>query len=89
MGRQSTEAMLEVASREQGLSWHLFSNHYPPPPREMLAVASKAIDRVNAGETTQIRLPRGITYRGAALIDPWAVVESFHLEPFIDDCEEW
>lgn len=90
MGRMGIEGMLEMMPREQALTWHLQSNHYPPVPGHMVPVCQKAIERINGGTPRKrIRLPQGTTYRGSSLVYPWDVVKSLHLESFLDDREEW
>jgi len=89
MGRASVDAFLEVASEDVALDWHMKSNLYPPPPAMMIPVARIAIDRVNAGDQTNVQLPEGVEHRsGATEISPWHIVEAFRLEAFIRDDEE-
>lgn len=89
MGRTGIEGMLEMLPQERALEWHLQSNHYPPVPAKMIPVCQKAIDRINAGTPRKrIKLPQGVSFRGSSLVYPWDVVESLHLESFIER-EEW
>jgi hypothetical protein len=76
--------MIEHKGVDRALVWHLRSNHYPPVPDKMIPVCQKAIDRVNAGDKKKIRLPENTLYRGSTLVEPWDVIESLHLEPFLD-----
>ena len=72
----------------QALSWHLTSNHYPSVPLIMLDVCVLAIENMNAGDPdVNITLPEGVLWRGQPLAPAWAIVDSHHLESFIDDGE--
>lgn len=86
MGRSSAVDMIEQAGGLTGavLEWHLFSNHYPPPPRCMLRVAEEAIEFARHGDgDALIALPEGVHYaKGnapAGFVKASDVMESFHL----------
>jgi len=71
------------------LAAHLQSNHYPPVPTSMVPVCIEAIDLANADEyDALVDLPDGVTYKDATAAPVWAIAESHHLGPFINDPEE-
>jgi len=85
--------MTWMAGLDAALGYHLQVNHYPPFPKEMNPVAKKAIeigvqalldDDMEAFETL-IDLPEGAEYRGGTQVTATAVIESMHLDPFIDE----
>lgn len=73
-------------SQDAALEWHLRSNHFPPLPSELVPVARRVIDKANAGEwDANVRLPKGISYRGSSLAPVAACVDAWHLDAFLDD----
>ena len=77
---------------EQAIRGHLLGNFYPPHPECMVPVAVRAINKVNNGETSKVRLPEGVEHnRYGKLVPPEVVVEALRLEYFInrEDEEEW
>lgn len=85
MGRLSAEAMLEVAGFRQALAWHLASNHYPAIPSVMIEPCVEAIANANAGEWDKsIALPSGVLWRGETSCPTHALIESAHLDSFLD-----
>jgi len=96
MGTTGATAMAEEVAvnnikMEQALVWHLQCNHYPPVPVSMVAPCIRAIEKANRGEwNAQVRMPKGITYRGKSLAPVSTVIEQHHLESFLDcDEEDW
>ena len=91
MGRSSLEGMLEVADKDVALKWHLRSNHFPPHPVEMVAVAAAAIDAANDDDFDRlIDLFDGVTWRdGRSSVEAWRLIDSLHLEGFIEQDEFW
>jgi len=91
MGRSSLEGMLEMTDLDTALSWHLQSNHYPPVPVQMNAVAKAAIDAANEGDSDRlVPLPDGVEYRdGRTEVEAWRIIESFRLDSFIEQDEFW
>jgi len=88
MGRLGIEAMLQHTDASTALYWHLTANHYPPHPTFMIPVAQLAIDKVNAGETDfEIELPAQVKWRGQSTVRASAVIESMHLDMFLQDQE--
>jgi hypothetical protein len=91
MGRVLAE---ELASSDIPLSaqlaHHLRGNHYPPVPIEMVEPCIKAIDTVqraqwgDASSSDLVELPNGVSYRGETSAPAYALVESFHLDAFIE-----
>jgi hypothetical protein len=72
-------------SIDQALTWHLTANHYPPLPLSILPVCKRAIEKANRGQwDAKVRLPEGVSYRGAKLAPVWAVVEQHHLDAFVE-----
>lgn len=76
-------------SLEQSLTWHLRANHYPPVPLSMIDACVQAIDTVqrsqwgDASSDDLIPLPDGVLWRGQDSAPAWAIVESHHLDAFI------
>ena len=69
---------------------HLLYNHYPPVPSSMVGPCVRAIEYANKGEwDKKVRMPEGITYKGKKLAPIDAVIESHHLEFFLDEEEDW
>ena len=92
MGYSQAEGMAEMVqegqtSLHQALTYHLRVNHYPPVPESMVDVALRAIEAGSKDDwTKRIRLPEGVEHRlygGAA--PAFAIVEAFHLEPFVQE----
>lgn len=79
---------------QQSLRWHLRSNHYPPVPESMIDPCIEAIAIVeqsqygDASRDDHVALPDGITWKGQESAPAWAIVESHHLESFINWEEE-
>lgn len=76
-------------SLEQSLTWHLRANHYPPVPASMVAPCIQAIEIANASQwkdadlNDRVDLPAGILWRGEDTAPAWAIIESHHLDSFI------
>lgn len=89
MGRMALEGMLEAdASKDQVLSWHLTSNHYPPVPLGMVPVCKQAIEHANTARWHKdVDLPEGVTWRGQDHAPVHAIIEEFHLTSFLD-CDD-
>jgi hypothetical protein len=52
----------------------------------MVPICHKAIRYVNMGDYEhEIRMPQGVTWRGNDYAPASAVVESFHLDGFLDE----
>jgi len=93
MGRITTEALVQAGEEyeielSRLLAIHLWTNHYPPVPPEMVPVALEAIQNYNdeCGDV-QIILPEGVTWRGQAEVPTLAVIGNFHLDPWLDSEE--
>jgi hypothetical protein len=82
MGRINTLGMLEQGGNSDAvLGWHLQSNHYPPI-LDGVRFARMAIEAVELGRGDEpIDDPESQRRAPSAL----AVVESWHLEDFIDE----
>ena len=71
--------MIEHASRDQALLWHLQSNHYPPVHSRFVETAKLAIKAANAGKwNRKIKMVNGLTRTAAEII------EGLHLEDFLN-----
>lgn len=90
MGALQLEAMRDSALSERDvMTWHLQSNHYPPPPAAMVDTCLQALERARAGDfDTQLDLPQGVTWRGAATAPVSAVVDGYHLHAFLETGHE-
>jgi len=86
MGRLSARDMAEHASLEQGIEWHIMSNHYPPPPRYMVDVATEAVKKARDGNLdSTIELPGGAEHRRYGKDVPvHVIIEAFHLDPWLE-----
>jgi hypothetical protein len=75
---------------EQQIGWHLRGNHYPPVPLSMVKPCIEAIDICqraiwgDADANERIELPEGVLWRGDTTAPAWALVESHHLDTWID-----
>lgn len=68
----------------RSISWHLTSNHYPPVPVTMVEACIKAIDADNLDDPNrEITLPDGVLYRDRSTAPAWAIIENFHLSPWL------
>jgi len=73
---------------DTALIWHLRSNHYPPVPLSMLEPCKLAIQLANAGDwDAMIDLPEGVTFRGSTQAPVSNMIESHHLDTFLD-CDD-
>lgn len=71
-------------SLEQQIRLHLVSNHYPPVPTSMVPVCLEAIDLANSeGMYELVKLPSGVSYKGHPTAPVWAIVENYHLSPWL------
>lgn len=88
MGYMNAVGMADALPLEQALAWHLTHNHYPPVPVVMIPVAERAVRAARRGQyTLRLKLPAGVSWRGEKTVPVSAVVESFHLDAFIDSEE--
>lgn len=85
MSTNSTHDVIAHANLVTAMRWHLAHNHYPPVPLTMLGVCLAAVELAAADEwDTEVHLPDGVTYRGAATAPVRALVEQHHLVPFVE-----
>jgi hypothetical protein len=85
MSTNSTRDMIDHANLVTAMRWHLAHNHYPAVPATMLGVCLTAVELAAADEwDAEVRLPDGVTYRGAATAPVRALVEQHHLAPFVE-----
>lgn len=88
MGRLALEDMLEQASFEQALAWHLTGNHFPPLPLSLLPVCKQAIALAAKGEweTTVSLAGTGVYHRVYGEDVPVQVcMDAWHLHEFLPD----
>lgn len=72
------------------LEYHLTCNHYPPIPRSMIQPCKRAIQYANRGEWDhRIKLPKGISYKGSNLAPVGAMIETHHLDRFLDGQDDY
>ena len=91
MGAQGFKDLIDDGSckLEAALLWHLRANHYPPVPSAMVKPAKLAIQYANRGKwNSNITLPPGILWRGKKVSPVSAIIESLHLDTFLDDQED-
>lgn len=99
MGSLQAAEMAEVMTIEDGLAWHLRSNHYPPVPLVMVEPCVEAIEAALSDDwDKEIKLPFDgerdgkpfqITWRGQDTAPAWAIIEGHHLHNWIELDEEY
>lgn len=99
MGSLQAAEMAELLTIEDGLAWHLRSNHYPPVPLAMIQPCVEAIDAALEGDwEREIQLPIDgldrngepfqITWRGQDKAPAYAIIEGHHLDSWVTLDEE-
>lgn len=79
-----------ITTLESAVAGHLLGNFYPPHPRFMIPVAIRAINKVNSGDTSRVRMPEGAEHRRyGKLVPPDVIVGALKLEHFITNPEYW
>lgn len=74
---------------DQALTWHLTVNHYPPLPLSILPAVKRAITQAKKGNwTANIRLPKGVSWRGQTKAPVHECVKAWHLDAFIQTEED-
>ena len=100
MGSLQAAEMAEAMTIEDGLAWHLRSNHYPPVPLSMVEPCIEAIYACNDGDYERlIQLPIDgvdrngepfqITWQGNDKAPAYAIVQGHHLDAWIELDEEY
>lgn len=90
MGRMRAEEMAaavrdNMITRRIALEYHLTVNHYPPMRVELVPVCEAAIDACNAGACDrELPMPSGILFRGKSVARAGDLVESAHLDAFLE-----
>ena len=75
---------------EQAITMQLRSNHYPPVPYSMVPICIEAIYAYNVGDfQREIKLPEGVLWRGLESAPAAAIIDSHHLDAWIDYEEEY
>ena len=73
----------------QALKWHLTVNHIPPVPVAMVEVCIRIVETQGEwGYDDTISLPEDVRWRYENQAPIHAVIEAFHLEPFLEHAEE-
>lgn len=86
MGSTQAREMAGMMSLEDGIAWHLQSNHYPPIPLSMVKPCIEAIDAYWEGDLDRaIEMPEGVYYRGETTAPARAIIIQHHLDAW---CEE-
>lgn len=86
MGSLHAREMAGMLSLEDGLAWHLQSNHYPPIPLSMVEPCKEAIDAYWEDDLDrEIQMPKGVFYRGETTAPARAIIVQHHLDAW---CEE-
>ena len=75
-------------SLEIAIQWHLEHNHFPGLPVLLVPTCIAAIEAANMGEWDSIvSMPDEILFRGAGSAQAFQIIESCHLDAFVDDDE--
>lgn len=83
--QEAATIMTEMAGLESAMSYHLTVNHYPPVPSEMVPVCITAVELAADDDwDAEVTLPEGITYRDRTTAPASAIVESHHLDAFVE-----
>lgn len=73
----------------KALEWHLTANHYPPMPLAMVGVCQHIIEtQGDWGYDDYISLPEDILWREESQAPIFAIIETFHLDPFLEQFED-
>lgn len=91
MGSTQAREMAGMMSLEDGIAWHLRSNHYPPIPLSMVKPCIEAIDAYWEDDLDrEIEMPEGVYYRGETTAPARAIIVQHHLDAWCeeDDYEE-
>jgi hypothetical protein len=91
MGYTTTEGIIDShAALEQQLAWHLTYNHFPPVPTSMIPVCIEAIEAGHDEDWDRlISLPMGIGYKGLTVAPAIAIIESHHLDSWLNSDEDY
>lgn len=86
MGYATALGMAESdISLESKVSWHFQSNCYPPVPQFMVPIAVEAVMLAVEGNWDEVlELPEGVSYRDQSEVSVGAIVDSLHLDAFVD-----
>jgi hypothetical protein len=75
---------------EQAITIQLRSNHYPPVPYSMVPICIEAIYAYNVGDfQREIKLPEGVLWRGQEFAPAAAIIDSHHLDAWIEYEDEY
>lgn len=85
----AAQAEIQKLQFEAVVAWHLQSNHYPPHPSFMVAVAMEAIKNYQEGNIDQdIALPDNVSFRGSPTISTSDCMQALHLYDFISNDDD-
>jgi hypothetical protein len=86
MGSLHAMEYADLLSLEDGIRVHLTSNHYPPVPVSMVPVCIKAIRFAQRGKwDSNLTLPDGIEFKGSKTAPVSSIVESHHLDAWLEE----
>jgi len=91
MGNLQATEFANLASLEQGITWQLRCNHYPPVPASMVPVAIAAIQACNAGDPERL-IDSPFEHRQYGFQVPaYEFINAYHLHPWVynDDDEDY
>ena len=89
MGSLQAAEMAEMLSIEDGISWHLKFNHYPPVPSSMVQPCLDAIEACLDEDYERLIHLNGSFWRGNDSAPAYAIVEGHHLQSWIELDEEY
>ena len=72
-------------SLQIAIKWHLEYNHYPGLPAVLVPACIAAIEAANMGEWDNIvSMPDEVLFRGSGSAQAFQIIESCHLDAFVD-----
>lgn len=86
MGYSSALGIAQTdTSLEQQVSWHFSSNCFPPVPQLMVPFAVEAIEHAISDDwDVELQCPEGVSFRGAEWVSVASIINSLHLDAFVD-----
>ena len=84
MGPINALRVLDLITLEGDLRWHLQKNLYPPVPDVMIPIAVKAVILCRNDQFNKtIEIP--IEHRMGWMVPAYVIVESYHLESWVNE----
>lgn len=71
---------------EAALTYHFRSNHFPPLPLSIIPIAIQII-KGKVSLDDEVKLPKGITYRGSETAPVYKCIKAWHLQNFLNTGE--